>query len=170
MATSPSNRSVSQAPQSLRQVRFPSLRKELLRLESGQTLRWRFGWRALATVRRVLAIARAVKPGRLVITCSATGFTVEITRGADKWAVRASRRRCRRGVCWAHHEANRAQRASRLDAAGTPLCAPRNPGPACPLSGDNPTRSGAPRYHVSAPSLTRFGSSQARSPCNLLRS
>jgi hypothetical protein len=38
------------------------------------------------------------------------------------------------------------------------------------LSGDNPTRSGAPRYHVSAPSLTRFGSSPARSPCNLLRS
>jgi len=36
MATSPSNRSVSQAPQSLLQVRFPGLRKELLRLESGR--------------------------------------------------------------------------------------------------------------------------------------
>ena len=62
MATSPSNRSVSQAPQSLRKVRFPSLRKELLRLESGRLFAGVFGWRALATVRKVLAIARAIKP------------------------------------------------------------------------------------------------------------
>ena len=58
MATSPSNRRVSQAPQSLRKVRFASLRKELLRLENGRL----FAGVSVATVRRVLAIARAVKP------------------------------------------------------------------------------------------------------------
>jgi hypothetical protein len=36
-ARSVSNRSVSRAPQSLRKVRFPSLRNELLRLESGSS-------------------------------------------------------------------------------------------------------------------------------------
>jgi len=94
----------------LRKVRFASLRKELLRLENGRL----FAGVSVATVRRVLAIARAVKPEIRVV--------------------------------------KRSQRARTS------------------LSGDNPTRSGAPRYHVSAPSLTRFGSSPARSPCNLLRS
>ncbi len=174
MATSPSNRSVSQAPQSLRKVRFPSLRKELLRLESGRLFAgvsvgepWRRFVKFWRPLERSSPRSRVVKRSQRARTSFSTVWWRSVRHAMRKSMPPT---RGRRGVCWAHHEANRAQRASRLDAAGTSLFAPRNPGTACPLSGDNPTRSAAPRYHVSAPNLTRFGSSPARSPCNLLRS
>jgi hypothetical protein len=155
MATSPSNRSVSQAPQSLRKVRFPSLRKELLRLESG----------------RLFAGVSVGEPWRRSVK-----FWRSLERSSPRSRVvkRSQRARTSISTVWwrsVRHAMRKPMPPTRGRLVITPpLCAPRNPGTACPLSGDNPTRGGAPRYHVSAPSLTRFGRSPTRSPCNLLRS
>jgi hypothetical protein len=46
--------------------------------------------------------------GRLVITPLGAGrFTAEVTRGADKWAIRVAEG-CRRGVLRVHHDTSRA--------------------------------------------------------------